>query len=98
MDLKKFMNKIKLPSIKYSNKGITFFFGLIFLCLLILIYTKKIPHDFIVWVLFLPIKLLELLGSQVIHLAIDQNILFSLFLGVPLTAFYWILFLGLAKK
>ncbi len=45
------------------------------------------------WILFLPLKAVQLLATDVLHLANERFIMFSLAVGAPLTVFYWQLWL-----
>jgi len=50
------------------------------------------------WAMFLPVKTAQYVANNVLHLATEKNILFSLAVGVPLTVWYWWLLLrGLHK-
>jgi hypothetical protein len=50
------------------------------------------------WAMFLPVKTVQYVAKEVLHLAVEKGTLFSLAVGVPLTVWYWWLLLrGLHK-
>lgn len=43
----------------------------------------------VIWVMFFPIKALQYIATDVLHLQQEQIILFSLACGIPMTVLYW---------
>lgn len=46
-----------------------------------------------VWVLFLPLQLVEFIAHRMLHISNERYVMFSLSVGIPLTVFYWQLWL-----
>lgn len=53
--------------------------------------------EILVWAVFGPLKIIALIGERMLLFPQDQNSLFSLLIGAPLTVMYWIAILGFPK-
>lgn len=52
------------------------------------LYYGVTVHAFL-WVMFLPVKTAQYVAHDILHLASERSIMFSLVTGVPLTVWYW---------
>lgn len=66
--------------------------GLAFLAGVVGLYYGVTARVFL-WAMFLPVKTAQYVAKDLLHLATEKNILFSLAVGIPLTVWYWWLLL-----
>ena len=72
-------------------------FGVLVVMAIIGLYEMR-ASETLVWSVFGPLKVVALIGEKMLLFPQDQNSLFSLLIGAPLTVMYWIAILGLPKN
>lgn len=75
------------------NSLARFAVSFLFVYSIFLLYTSD-SASLLLWIVFFQLKFVSMFADQVLHFREDQKILFSLFLGTPLTAMYWSAIIG----
>ncbi|MFA6553849.1 MAG: hypothetical protein WCT27_05505 [Patescibacteria group bacterium] len=92
------MTEAPLPSTKSNKRILHVILGACILVILYIFYATGNSSQFLVWLLFFPVKVCYAIFSGLLHQPQDQSILLSLFIGAPLNAGLWIFAFGAYKS
>lgn len=82
---------------KFYNLSIRHYtLGFLAIAAIIGVYELQ-ASEILIWAVFGPLKIIALIGERMLFFPQDQNSLFSLLIGAPLTVMYWIAILGFSK-